>query len=80
VVSGVNLTGSIQITASAGIQISTDDATWQSALPFAPSAYTPNEVIYVRISPTAPKGTLTGTITCTNGALVQRLSVTGVVK
>ncbi|HLW64050.1 MAG TPA: hypothetical protein VKS79_01945 [Gemmataceae bacterium] len=80
-VSGSNLTAPITITAPAGVEISSDGATFHSALTLTPNNGTvASTTITTRISASASAGAITGNITDTStGATTQNVAVTGTV-
>jgi hypothetical protein len=80
-VSGSKMGGNINITASAGFQVSTNNSTFTSVVSLVPNATdssVASTTIYVRFVPTSGKGATTGTVTHTSaGALTKTINVSG---
>ena len=79
-VSGANLTGNITVSASAGLEISTNNVSFASSVSLSPSSGVINAAtVHVRLAASATAGGVSGTISHSGGGLAtpQSVSVSG---
>ncbi|WP_338876062.1 putative Ig domain-containing protein [Spirosoma sp. SC4-14] len=76
---GANLEANpVSVSATAGIELSTDNGTFQPTLSITPSSGSVSQVIYARLSSTATAGVFSGTITHTaSSTLTASVTVSG---
>lgn len=75
---GSNLTGNVSVSASTGVEISTDGTSFSPTATFVPTSGTISQPLFARLSATAPTGIFSGTVTHTNNStLVANLTLSG---
>jgi autotransporter-associated beta strand protein len=77
---GTNLTAPIAVVASAGFQVSTDNATWGAATALAPSNNNVSAKVYIRMVVSPVAGSVSGTVTLSSDRATNKtLAVSGTV-